>query len=57
MFVGRRSAYNLYPPFPGLWEIRLIAVDAMGAESGVAGPLLVTTDMHASFIYLPMVRK
>ena len=47
MFVGRRSAYNLYPPFPGLWEIRLIAVDAMGAESGVAGPLLVTTDMHA----------
>ncbi len=55
--VGRRNSYELLPPFSGNWEIRLSAIDAMGNESSLTTPVVVTTSLDAKKVYLPMLGK
>jgi hypothetical protein len=55
--VGRRNAATLVLPQAGAWEIRIVAIDAMGNESPASAPVGVTTNADAQMLYLPMVRR
>ncbi len=55
--VGRRNAYTLLLPRVGDWEMRVIAIDAMGNVSQLSASVMVTTMVDAKSIYLSMLRR
>ncbi len=55
--VGRRNAYTLLLPRAGDWEMRVIAIDAMGNVSQLSASVMVTTMVDAKSIYLSMLRR
>jgi len=55
--VGRRNAYNLYLPLSGDWEVRIVAVDAMGNESLPSSPVVVRSSMDAKTLYMPAAAR
>jgi hypothetical protein len=55
--VGRRNADLLPLLQAGDWEIRIVAIDAMGNESPPSAPVNVTISAAASLLHLPTVRR
>jgi hypothetical protein len=55
--AGRRNADLLPLLHPGDWEIRLIAIDAMGNESMPSAPMLVSVAAEARFLHLPLITR
>ncbi len=55
--VGRRNADLLPLVQAGEWEIRIVAIDAMGNESSPSAPVNVTVSAAASLLHLPIVRR
>ena len=55
--VGRRNADLLPLLQAGEWEVRIVAIDAMGNESPPSAPVNVTVSAAASLLHLPIVRR
>ena len=55
--VGRRNAEMLPLLQAGVWEIRLIAIDAMGNESPPSAPVNTTIPAAAWLVHLPILRR
>ena len=55
--VGRRNADMLPLLHPGEWEIRIVAIDAMGNESPPSAPVFVTVSTAARLLHLPVVTR
>ena len=53
--VGRRNAEMLPLLQAGVWEIRLIAIDAMGNESPPSAPVNTTIPAAAWLVHLPIL--
>jgi hypothetical protein len=55
--VGRRNAEMLPLLQAGVWEIRLIAIDAMGNESPPSAPVNTTIPAAAWLVHLPILKR
>jgi len=55
--VGRRNAELLPLLQSGEWEIRVVAIDAMGNESRPSAPVNVTIPTNARLFYLPVINR